>query len=287
MFAQLGNTRFEGLKTFSDYSKKGAAVFAEHALIDSKPLLQRTGLALDELTLTILLHVSFCNPKQELQALKTARDAGEVLPLLWGNGDVEGNFVITELEETIKDADKDGSVFCYEVSLSLKEFFVKNKLTQLQHESRNNAKAAGPKKPVTKPKKNPGTCPQTISGIVNKIDNHSQAVNKLIIEKSGAFTAAVLGTPENRATLTRNLTAMQKLNADLLKRAGEAGSCAAAYPDIKYRAEQVEKACSSFLREVAAANVTRYEGENKIQLACVRNLKAAARPLTNQTITRK
>ena len=150
MFAQLGNTLFENLKSFTEYSKKGSATYAEHALLDGKPRLQRTGSELDELTLSIRFHVSFCNPAKELAALKTSRDEGEVLPLLWGSGKVEGNFVITELEETIEDTDPQGNVFSYVVSCTLKEYVVTNKLQQEQDNNRKNGKAVGDKKAVTK-----------------------------------------------------------------------------------------------------------------------------------------
>jgi len=42
MYAQLGNISFEGLKGFSDLARKRAAEYAEFALINSDPVLQRT-----------------------------------------------------------------------------------------------------------------------------------------------------------------------------------------------------------------------------------------------------
>ena len=101
MYARLGNITFENRKGdyvgsvgFNDFSKTSSVTYAEHKPLTGKPLLQATGPTLDEISLSMRFHASFCNPVQELHALKRSMDTFEVMPLLLGNGIKEGEFVI-------------------------------------------------------------------------------------------------------------------------------------------------------------------------------------------------
>lgn len=281
MYAQLGNHLFENLKSFQSYNKTGAAVYAEHALIEGKPRLQKTGLSLDEITLSMRFHASFCVPADELAALKTSRDDGEVLTLLWGNGKIEGTFVITELSETIEEADPQGNIFSYLVNCTLREFVVKDKLQQKQADNRKNASATGTKKPVALKKKNPSTCPQTITNLVSKIDNHARTISKIVLEQGGG------GDVVNRNKILHHLSAIRLLVEDLLRRCDDANSCAHEDPNVKYRAQQVYSAQNNFNQVAANSQTAQYPAQNQILAACVRNLKAAIQKLSNQVLTRK
>lgn len=281
MYAQLGSRVFENLKTFTEYSKTETAIHPEHALLEGKPRLQRTGLGLDEITLSMRFHVSFCNPAEELEALRQFHDEGEVLPLLWGNGKVEGNFVIAGLTETIEDADPQGNVFSCLIMCTLREFVVPDKLQQEQDANRKNAIAVGDKKAVTQKKANPKTCPQIISSIITKIENHAAAVNKTVLEKGGANTV------QNKSSIRSNLTSLLKLCEDLIARTDNPQSCAHQYPDIKTNASFVKNECTIFIIEIDRNNLARVHSDNALLQNRVKGLKAAARPLINQAITRK
>lgn len=281
MFAQLGNIIFENLKTFNEYSNRSSANYAEHAMLDGKPILQRTGSSLSEINISIRFHASFCNPKLELNKLKEARDQGEILPLLWGNGDVEGEYVITDIDETKEDADQQGNVLSYSISLTLKEYVTANKLQQIQHEDRQKAKAVGDKKPVAKKKTNPSTCPQTISGIVNKIHNHYSAISKIVNELGGG-TAGTM-----RAKILHHLSAMRLLDEDLIRRCDNAASCASELPDLKTRAQNVLAEVNNFNAAASTNQVATYPLREKFLGGTCRRLKEAAQKLINQTITRK
>lgn len=280
MYCQLGNIVFENLKTFGSYSRSGSVTYPEHSLIDAKPRLQRTGSGLDEITLSIRFHVSFCNPGDELDALTRARDEGEVLSLLWGNGTLAGNFVITTMSHEIEDADAQGNVFSYSVNLTLKEFVTPDKLLQLEHESRNKAKAVGDKKPVAKKKNNPLTCPQIVTRIVNSIENHAMQINTVVLQRGGANTI------ENKNKIKGHLTAIGKFCADLIQRNSDPKSCVVAYPSISQRTEALKSETEVFQIEISA-NPARVPNANSLLQMKVKNLKSAARPLVNQAITRK
>ncbi len=280
MFAQLGKTQFENLKTPEEYSKRGEAIYAEHALIDGKPKLQRTGSSLEELNISIRLHASFCNPKEELDSLITARNEGEIMPLLWGNGILEGDFVITELEHRTEDADPQGNVFSYFVSLVLKEYVAKTKLHQEQDENKKNAKAVGDKKPIAKKKSNPLTCPQVITSNINRIENHGALVNRYMLERGGPNTVT------NKTTMVSSLNAIVKLADDLKARCENPNSCAYDNVDLKSKSVTVSARAYNMAFSINSDG-TDLSNDNVNLQAAIKALKAAGRSFVNQTITRK
>jgi phage protein U len=281
MFAQLGKTVFQTLKSFGEFSEQGTANYAEHNLLDGKPRLQRTGSTLNELSIKILFHNAFCVPQDELNSLKDSRDNGEIMPLIWGNGNIEGDFVITDLQATKDEVAPNGTLFACSVSLTLKEYISPNKIQDEQANNRSKAKAVGNKKPVAKKKLNPSPCATLIASIVNKIANHAAQISAIILEQNGG------GSTIGRNLILHHLSAIRLLVEDLLRRCDDPNSCANGNPNLKYRAEQVFKETNNFNYEVANRNIPQYPAENQIMAAVVRNLKTAANELITQSITRK
>lgn len=281
MFAQLGNLIFENLNSFSDFSQAGSALYAEHALIDGKPILQRTGSSLNEINLSIRFHALFCNPKDQLDSLKAFRNDGEILPLLWGNGNVEGDFVITEINETIENCDPTGTVISYLVNFILKEYVTPDRLQQEQASNIKKATAVGDIKPVAKSKTNPSTCPQIISKIVNSVSNHSAAINKFFTDKSGPQT------PADKGATKGHLSVINKLCTDLQQRNSDPKSCVTKYPDVNINATESKKHSDAFASFVDDPNTAILFNLNNNLQASVTKLKASARPLITQNITRK
>lgn len=282
MFAQLGKTVFQAVFSFAEDSEQGAASYAEHALLDGKPRLQKTGVGLTERSIKIMLHNSFCVPQDELNKLKDSRDQGEILPLIWGNGLVEGDFVITDLSASKEDVAPNGTVICYSVSINLKEFVSPNKLQSEQDDNRNKAKAVGNKKPVAKPKKNKSTCPQIVARIVSSVVSHSQQISSIILEKGGMVTL------QNKNNVISHLRVIRSLCDKLNTICDDATSCAHPYPDIKYRSIQCQNAVDNWNSDISNKGAVPTQlANNQIMNACVRNLNAAAQPLITQAIQRK
>jgi phage protein U len=96
--------------------------FAEHALIEGKPKLQRIGTNLTAIEVSILLDVSFCEPQAEIDALNSSRESAEVMPLIMGDGRFVGNFVIQTVSDTPMHSAGNGRVLQSEVTLSLLEY---------------------------------------------------------------------------------------------------------------------------------------------------------------------
>ena len=122
MYAQLGNIVFKGLKGFQGLQSTRETNFAQHAVIEGKPKLQRIGTNLEELTIGIQFHASFCTPETEISALDSARQDAEVLPFVNGAGEFLGTFVIKSIRKTMEELGTDGSIKMCTVDLDLMEF---------------------------------------------------------------------------------------------------------------------------------------------------------------------
>jgi phage protein U len=122
MFAQLGEIQFDFIVSPDRMGSSRHYVFAEHPTIEGKPKLQYTGDALDELSIRMRFHAGFCDPAAQLLALKDAADLHQALPLIMGNGEYRGDYVIEGIDEEIEAAFDDGTVMEVGVSVRLKEW---------------------------------------------------------------------------------------------------------------------------------------------------------------------
>ncbi len=144
MFAQLGNIVFDGLFGFSDLRFDGQqASYAEFALFNRKPTIQKVATSLLQITASVTLHVDFCNIEEKLTALQDYRNSGQVLPLLMGNGLLIGNFVVTDTPFSVDVAFPDGTFQQISIDLTLKE-----SVNYSAGEMQQQAIALGKKKPV-------------------------------------------------------------------------------------------------------------------------------------------
>lgn len=145
---QLGDIQFEGLRGLDSLRKSREAVYAELPLMGGKPRLQRTGTALQQVTVSIALHAAFTDPAADIAALDEYREGGDVLTLINGEGEVVGDFVITAIEETVTQTSPTGRTLSAEVSLTLKEHFDPNKPATLAQAAQSAAFAVGADKVV-------------------------------------------------------------------------------------------------------------------------------------------
>jgi len=123
MLAQLGNIKFEGLKTFQKFVETYSVILAQHAHINTRPGLQMVGANLDLKSIDILLHNAFCDVDAELDALKTAMSNGEILPLILGTGEVLGDFSISDMTVDVLQSAPNGKRLIVNVSINILQFF--------------------------------------------------------------------------------------------------------------------------------------------------------------------
>lgn len=122
MYAQLGTIIFEGLNGFDTFDRTRETDYAEHALIDGKPRLQRLGDKLETIAITLTLHASFCDPQGQINALDVARANGQVMALLNGSGDYLGQYIIKRLSESAQHLASDGKIIWSRLSVDLTEY---------------------------------------------------------------------------------------------------------------------------------------------------------------------
>lgn len=98
MFAQLGTHVFKGLKAPANWSETHGIKVGRIPHVNTKDALQKTGEELAEINLTVRFESVFCEPSNEVAALKKSMAAGEVLPFISGMGEIIGNFIITGVD---------------------------------------------------------------------------------------------------------------------------------------------------------------------------------------------
>jgi phage protein U len=193
MFSQLGTILFDGLQTFVSYSESEEMAIAEFARINTKPKLMAGGIGLVGLELSIFLHAEFTpgSVADEIAKFKTSLESFEILPLLWGNGETGGEWVIKSMQVEYSNLDAQGNVYEARLNLSLLESIADNKAQQEQQNAANNAFAAGNKTPVTKSKrKNAQSCPRSIAALIQEIQQFGNVVNQIVPVYTGDQTQA-------------------------------------------------------------------------------------------------
>lgn len=121
MYAQLGDIVFNGTLSPESQEHSKAANYAEHALIDGKPRLQKIGNSLDEIKLTMHLHVMFCNPEAEVGKLNTYMADGTSLRYVTGAGLALGSYVVTSTKQVNATQSPTGEIIETTFEVSLKE----------------------------------------------------------------------------------------------------------------------------------------------------------------------
>lgn len=122
MFAQFGYIKFDLITYFNGLDEVKSYNFAEHARIENKPKLQYTGDSLQEYSIKLNFHASFCTPEIEIKKLKALANLHIPQPFVLGNGEYLGIFLITEMSSQTEQSDKEGNLISIQTQLKLKEF---------------------------------------------------------------------------------------------------------------------------------------------------------------------
>lgn len=149
-FLLLGDIGFGKLASPSGFESKLTISYAEHQVIEGKPLLQYTGDGLQVIPLTFYFHASFCKPQQIWDDLKALATSHKAFPLSQGNGLMLGKFVLTEINRTTTYTAADGTLYAFECKLNLQEYVDPQPLTTKKKEQQ--AKSPAKKKPKKKTK---------------------------------------------------------------------------------------------------------------------------------------
>jgi phage protein U len=178
VYAQLGQILFEGVFGFDAFQIKGTANYAQHDLINVKPVLQPTGNDLDQLTVDIKLRSNFINVAAAVLSLQKSRDTYEVLPLVRGTGQYMGDFVITEMTVTESQTLADGTVVEALINMVLSEYVVADKLQQQQSSARKQAFATGNNSPFALNIEQKPTIPQLAAGDISEANSNAAVIDR-------------------------------------------------------------------------------------------------------------
>lgn len=122
MFAQLGDIQFDLITYFDGINSTVTYNYAEHERINNKTLLQFMGENLQEFTIKLNLHSSFCVPEDEILKIRTEAKLGKPLKFIKGNGEYVGAFVILQIQKTTEQTSPEGDLISVQVELQLKEY---------------------------------------------------------------------------------------------------------------------------------------------------------------------
>ena len=122
MFAQLGDIQFDLITYFDGIAETITYNYAEHERINNKTLLQFLGENLQEFTIKLNLHSTFCTPEDEIVKIRENAKLGKPLKFIKGNGEYIGAFVISQIQKTTEQTSPEGDLIAIQVELQLKEY---------------------------------------------------------------------------------------------------------------------------------------------------------------------
>lgn len=155
VFLIIGDIGFGRLISPTGIESKQSFSYAEHQVIEGKPLLQYTGDGLTDISLAFLFHADFCKPQVIWDALVEMATSHKAFPLCQGNGLLLGRFVIADISRTTTYAGDDGALYAFECKLTLREYVDPQPLETKKKEQKKKAPAKKKRgKKAKKPAKN-------------------------------------------------------------------------------------------------------------------------------------
>ena len=122
MFATFGSIVFEVITAPENLESTRRWNYTEHHVVESLSLLQWVGDGLETIAIGMMFHASFTNPGLQVAALQLAASGHLAYPLVFGNGDHRGYFVVTSMRVTSRHMASDGSPIMMTVRAELKQW---------------------------------------------------------------------------------------------------------------------------------------------------------------------
>lgn len=122
MFGSLGSISFEVINSPQRMRASYKYVFKELAVIRGKPVLQYIYTDLERISLEFMFHQEFTDPQVAEDALRAIADAHQIVPFVLGNGDHQGEFIITAIKRSDIWRADDGTAVAIQVHVDLLEW---------------------------------------------------------------------------------------------------------------------------------------------------------------------
>lgn len=260
MYARFGNIIFETLNAPEEFNLKKETTYYEHARVNIKPKLQRTGENLDEVKLVMHFHGNFCNPETEFEKLNSSRKSAKAELLVFGNGDIAGSFVITSIEKTVNYSLPDGTVVDSTVNVNLKEYQSASKRRDKEVEAKKNAFATNP------------LVPRPISSVLSIENNPAALISASIQEASLAAAqsdAAIEEASQNPGLLAKASSVVAKANETIYTAMGKANAVLSGAEALQQQANGLDAAITN--AQNAAQNI-----QNMLPITSIGEVRDAA-----------
>jgi len=121
MFALLGSIPFQIIDSPQRFNAGREYDYAQHRVIEGTPRLQWVGDGLESIDLEMMLHRSFTDPGVRMLALSEAAGAHQALPLIFGNGEFRGYYVIESLSTLSRQLSDSGDTLAVTLRVRLRE----------------------------------------------------------------------------------------------------------------------------------------------------------------------
>jgi phage protein U len=122
MFGSLGTVSFQVINSPQRMRVASKYAYEKLAVIRGRPALQWIYDDLEQMTLEFFFSQEFTDPETAEDALEAIAEAHQIVPLVFGNGEHQGSFVVTDLtREDIWRAD-DGTAIAIQMTAQLLEW---------------------------------------------------------------------------------------------------------------------------------------------------------------------
>lgn len=279
MYSQIGDIIFSGKHSFTAIEHRDTTTYAQHDLVNGKPILQPTGNDIEEFSIEVRLRAEFINPETARLKLKEYKDEYKVLPFIKGNGQYLGDFVITEIVTTHLQSLSDGTLIEANLSLTLREFVTADKLQQQQASARKQAFAVGDKKPVGIGALQPKTVAQSTAAYLAEAGSYSHLVDRKCSEYVNNVSKRQSIADKIQSSLQKMDEKLQSVQ-DALENIELLEDAAAVYSYVN----AVRQRITNFTFPVTSLDDLRTNNRN-LQLA-VRNMASGSIKIINLVITR-
>ncbi len=122
MFAIFGEIVFDVLDSPAGYESRRDFWYAEQRVLQARPRLQWIADGLAEIELEVRLHSSFTNPDLQLLALEAAAADHLARPLVFGNGNFRGFYILVSLAFAARQMSAVGDLIAATARLGLREW---------------------------------------------------------------------------------------------------------------------------------------------------------------------
>lgn len=153
MYIMLGVVGYARLESPTAYELEKKADYAEMQVTEGKPLLQYMGQGLDKIDLSFSFHSDYTDPQAAWARLVDMINAHKAFTVTMGNGQVIGDFVLSDLKRTAAVTGEDGTLQVIYCKVKLKEWSEPEPLERRKKEKKSEAKAvsgANQQKPNSK-----------------------------------------------------------------------------------------------------------------------------------------